>query len=186
MARPTVSDLSALGDFTQSFRWQLALAGTAPAAVAFPTTNIDFLVETATLPKATGTTVDVTIHGSTTRQPGIYKKYGTLTFTFAELVDNSITAWLSLWQKALWATNIGTRIEKSLLVADFTLTRLDNADTPIWQYYLYNCFLEDSEPGALTQNSADPIRPSLMLSYDDFDQGPVSASTPSMNTTIGK
>jgi hypothetical protein len=174
MARITLDQIRAVGDVTSTFRWNFVIVSPPTSVGSFPTTaNADLRIETAGLPKKTGTTVDVVLKGHKVRYPGIYQPAGNLPFTFVETVDNTIAAWFAAWQQACWNDNTGVRVPKSELEATIQIIRLDNADSGIWQYTMKGCFLEDSDPGRVDNATQDPLKPSLTLSYDDFTQGPL-------------
>lgn len=173
MARITLDQIRAFGDVTQGFRWIFNVI-TAPAAVAFPASEaLDLRIETAELPAKSGSSVEVQLKGHRVKYPGIYTPAGTINFQFVETIDSVIATWLRDWQVACWNNNTGVRVPKRDLEAVIQIQLLRNDDTPRWQYTLKGCFLESSNPGQLDGSSADPLRPQVTLSYDDFTQGPL-------------
>jgi len=173
MARIKLDDIRAMGDVTQTFRWLFSVVKP-PTAVTFPASGaLDLRIETSELPKKTGSSVEVQLKGHSVKYPGIYKPGGTMTFGFVETVDNIVATWLRDWQLACWSNNTGTRGPKKDLEAVIQIQLLKNDDTPRWQYTMKGCYLEDSTPGQLDGTSADPLKPQLVMSYDDFEQGPL-------------
>jgi hypothetical protein len=173
MPRVTLDQIRAVGDVTQSFRWQFVLLS-APTAVPFPSSaDIDLRIETAELPKKTGSSVEVALKGHVVKYPGQYRPQGVLTFSFVETVDSVVATWLRDWQQACWNDNTGARATKAELQALIQIQLLNNDDTARWQYTMKGCFLEDSDPGQVDGSTPDPLKPQLIMSYDDFTQGPL-------------
>lgn len=173
MARITLDQIRAFGDVTQGFRWIFNVIS-APSAVPFPASEaLDLRIETAELPKKTGSSVEINLKGHKVKFPGLYQPNGSLSFTFVETVDNVIATWITAWQVACWANNSGVRATKKELEAVIQLQLLKNDDTPRWQYTLKGVYLEDSSPGQLDGQSPDPLKPQLVVSFDDFTQGPL-------------
>ncbi len=147
-----------------------------PTAVAAPpsTDDLNLRCETSEIPKKTGQTIDVLIRGQKVRQPGIYTPVGIITMTFYETVDNKMAQFFKDWQEACWAPNTGVAAAKAAVEASIVLQRLDQGDNAIWEYTLIGAFLEDSEAGGtLDGATSDALKPTLILSYDDFSQGPL-------------
>jgi len=174
MPKITLDNLRSLGDVNQTFRWNFVLISAPSGVPGFPSSSsIDLRCETAELPKKSGSSVEVTLRGHSVKYPGIYKPTGTMTLTFVETVDNFMANWLRSWQVACWPNNTGARLPKSQLEAVIQLQLLRNDDTARYQYTIKGCFLEDATIGSLDSSSADPFKPQLVLSYDDFTQGPL-------------
>jgi len=174
MPRITLDQIRAMGDVTQTFRWNLVVVKAPTSVPNFPATAAaDLRIETSELPKKTGSSVEVTLKGHSVKYPGIYKPQGTLSFGFVETVDNVIANWFASWQQACWANNTGARVPKKDLEAVFQLQLLKNDDVARWQYTMKGCFIEDPNPGQLDSSSADPLKPQMTISYDDFTQGPL-------------
>ncbi len=175
MTRPSIAQIRDIGNVAQLYRWNLLFASF-PSAIVEPPSRDDLNLrcETSEIPKKTGQTVDVLIRGHKVRQPGIYAPVGTLTMTFYETVDNKIHKFLEDWKEACWATNTGVAAAKAAVEASIILQRLDQGDNAIWEYKLIGAFLEDFEGGGTLDGvTSDALKPSMILSYDDYSQGPL-------------
>lgn len=166
--RPTVDQLRGLGDFATLINWDLQLVKI-PSGLAITSDDLNLRCESSDIPKTTGTSTEIQIRGLKVKQPGIYTPSGTLTLTFNETVDNKVTKFLESWKALCYDPVTGKATKKSDVEAQFRLVRMDRTDTPIYSYMMYGCFPEDSDPGGqLGSSSADPMKPTLTLSYDYF------------------
>jgi hypothetical protein len=171
MARPTIDQVRGIGNVTQLFRWNLILAQF-PAGLAAPpqSEQLNLRCESSTIPKMTGTDTEVNIRGHKVRQPGLYQYNGNIQLTFVETVDNTIHNFLKAWREICWQTRTGVQLPKNQVEAVILLQRLNQQDQAIWEYKLIGAFLQDYEPGGtLDSQGQDPLKPSLTLSYDLFE-----------------
>lgn len=177
MARPTLDQLRGIGDFATLYRWNLSFPQFPSAIVAPGSEDLNLRCESAELPQRTGETIEQMIRGHRTRHPGIYKSVGSLTITFAETVDNTVALFLKSWREACWnvgGTTSGATVPKSELEAIVRLELLDSSDSPRWEYKLIGAFYEDGEGGGVLDGStSDFLKPTLVLSYDDYTEGPL-------------
>ena len=173
--KPTIDQIRSLGDFASVFRWKVIFVSLPTVGVAaLPLTDeLDLRCETATIPKTTNASVEVNIRGMKVKQPGITSFDHMLTLTFVETVDNTISNFIKAWREAIYSTKEGQSANKENLEATITLLRLNSKDESIWQYTLHGCYLEDFDLGTLDGASPEVIRPSLILSYDYFTDGPL-------------
>jgi hypothetical protein len=178
MPRPDIDQIRALGDFATLYQFNVYLT-TAPRAVdSPPTEDLNLRCLTSELPKAAGTSIEVHIRGHKIKQPGQYDPTHTLTMTFVETVDAKISQFLKNWREACWQTKTGRQEKKEDVEAVITLVQLNRQDEPIWQYKLTGCYIEDYDPtgAGWDGTSTEVVRPSLTLSYDYFEDEPVSGT----------
>jgi len=178
MARPSISNLRSQGDIVTQMNWNVSLMEPPPGIPELTTMNgdaLNFRCESMDVPKWTGQSTEVWIRGHRIKQPGIYTPSGSLTLTMFETADNRVANWLKAWREACWQTDSGVQRLTSDVSATLRLVRLNRQDEEIWQYIVYGVFLEDYDPtgGTLGNQSADILRPTLTISYDWFDEGPV-------------
>ena len=163
-----------LPDFATLVKWDVSFSRT-PGGLAVPN-NFNFQCLSTDIPKTdAGQTVDVWIRGNRVRQPGIYKSTDTIEMAFAETVDNAISELIRSWRELCWETNTNVQGNRSDVEADILLTRLNRQNEEIWSYKLIGCFLEDYDPagGQLDGENTEILRPTLTVSYDYFEDGPV-------------
>lgn len=171
MPRPSIEQLRAVGDFAEVYRWNLQFVKFPSAVAGAPTSNdLNIRCETVDLPKRTGTKVTTNIRGHQVHSPGIYNYGGELTIKFVETVDNKVHNFLRAWREACSATKTGVSNPKSTLEGIIRIERLNRQDVPIWEYKLTGCFLNDADyGGTLDGATSDHIKPSLIISYDFFE-----------------
>jgi len=174
MARPTKSQVRAINETASLFRWHASFTDP-PSAVTVPDDLNLYLFSTAIPKKSAGQSVEIKIRGHTIKRPGVYDDEHTLQLQFIETVDNRISTFLKSWRDALSHPDTGVQQPLESVTSTFQIIRLDNQDNPIWKYELKGCFLEDYEPagGELGADGGDIMRPTLTLSYDWFEDGPV-------------
>lgn len=174
MAGITHDNIRALGDFATLIKWNFKVLK-APANV--PTPNLlNFRVLSTDVPKTdAGQTTDIFIRGHRVRQPGIMKSVDSIVLTLAETTDNAVNTWLRNWREACWQTKTGIQGRKADVEAIVQIERLNRQNNPIWQYTMKGCFLEDYDGvgGQLDGENSDIMRPTLTLSMDYFEDGPL-------------
>lgn len=178
MARPNIDNLRGIGDIATVLNWNVTFI-TMPSGIQTTTTSedINLRCESTDLPKSTGTSTEIVIRGHKIKQPGVYTPSGQITLTTIETVDNKISSFIRAWREGCWATGTGVQKKKSEVEAVIKISRLNRQDEVIWEYTLYGAYLEDTDPGGQLQGaSADPLKPTLVLSYDKFTDGPPATS----------
>jgi len=178
--RPSIEQIRNVGNFTQMFRWNVEFEKF-PNLVSGPGSEaINFRAESVTIPKLDPNAVEINLRGHKVKQPGIATYGNQITLTCVETVDNIIAQFIHDWREKCWESDnggTGKTHYKSELEATILITRLDNMDQPIWIYKLFGCFLETNEAGGdLGGDSADPLKPQLVLSFDYFNDKPMTAS----------
>jgi hypothetical protein len=173
--RPTMDEVRGMGDFAQVFRWSFSLS-VPPRGIAAPPdiAELNLRCESTDMPKKTGQSTELNIRGHKIRRPGIHTPNVPITITFVETVDNKIMQFIKDWRELCWQTGSGVQAAHSDLIATVDIILLDNNDLPRWKYTLKGAFIEDFSPGnTLDGSTSDFLKPQIMLSYDDFDDGPV-------------
>lgn len=176
MARPNISQLRNVGDYTQLYRWNLIFSSLPAAGIAGAPLieDLNLRCESTTLPKTTNQPIEQNIRGHKTKSAGIMNYEGTIVLTFIETTDNLIHNFLKGWRELIWSTRTGTSVDKSDYEAEIIIQRLNNQDNAIWQYTMYGCWLEDyDDGGTLDGSTSDSLKPAMTISYDFFDDSPV-------------
>ena len=170
-----ITELRGVGDFTTLYRWNLIFASfPAVGVVGFPLTDdLNLRCESATLPNMTNEKIEINVRNHKIFQPGKGVYNGSIDLTFIETVDNIVHNFLKAWRELHHQTRTGVAVPKSDLEALIILQRLDNADSPIWQYTLHGCFLEAYDDGGTLGTDSDSLKPVLSVSYDFFDDSPL-------------
>jgi hypothetical protein len=175
MARPTIEQVRGLSDFQTLYRWNVTFASL-PAKLVGSAPSIDDLnlrCETSEMPKMTNQAIPISVRGHKIKMPGISDYSQTITLTFVETVDAKIKSFLKAWREAIWASKTGVWAgTKAELQATILLEQLNNQDQAVWQFKLVGCFLEDYDLGQLAADQSDIQRPSMVLGYDYFEDGP--------------
>ena len=170
--RPSVENLRSLPDFTQMYRWIVHVAELPGALSGFNTQDINFRAETMTVPTMTGETSVITLRGNEIRQPGRHTYNSPFTLAMVETVDSLVTDFVSQWRNLCWEYrngSTGITQAKADVEARMELILLNNKDEPRWKYNLIGCFLESAEMGDVDGSTSDPMRPSLSIAYDRFE-----------------
>jgi hypothetical protein len=175
MARPTIENVRAVGDWATTVNWNLTFVNFPKAIAGAPTKeDLNIRCESTDIPKSTGTSTEIMIRGHKVKQPGLYMPAGTLVLTFNESVDNKISTFIRRWREACYETRTGFQNLKSQVECNIKLTRLNRQDVGIFEYELIGAFLEDYDPGGQLQGqSADLLKPTITVSYDYFKDAPL-------------
>jgi hypothetical protein len=179
MVHPKVSSLQALPDFATTINWDLYVLTPPTGVNGFPTSDtLNIRCESSDIPRKAGQSSTVMIRGFPVKQPGIYVPSQQINLSFVETVDNTMTQFIYAWREACFATNTGVQLPKLQVTAQIRLVRNDRQGKSLWQYTLSGCFLEAYDPGGSLQGqSAEAMRASISLSYDDFIEGPLSVTS---------
>lgn len=173
MARPSITNISSLGDFATGLHWNMYFL-TPPTGAGFTTlsnSDFNFRCISTEVPSYQSQPTQIAIRGHVIKQPGIYTPNGEITFTMAETIDNKVSIMLKSWRELCWASQTGVQQTKANCQATLFLERLDRQDNQIWYYIIYGAFLEAFDPvgpGGLGDMSDNIITPTIRLSYDYF------------------
>jgi hypothetical protein len=171
MGRPTLAALQAMGAFSTLFRWELIITAFPSAVTGFNSDDFNLRAETAEVPKKTGDVVEIWIRGLRVIRPGIYKPSGTITLNFIEGVDHLLHKYINAWRQVLWEDGTGLQRSVQEVSMDFLLHLLDDQDNPVYEYAIFGSILTEGDPGGTPdQQTADPMKPSLILAYQDFTE----------------
>jgi len=171
MSRPNIEELRGLGDFATTYQWDVVFL---EAAIFGFSEAMNQRCLTSELPKVINEPLDIKIRGHHIKQPGISDSSHTITLTFQETVDNTISNALLLWRTAIAEMISGQQQNVNAVKINILLNRMDRQDNVIWSYMLRGCFLEEYDPagGELGADSGN-VLPSLTISYDYFLEGPL-------------
>lgn len=173
--RPSLENIRKLGNMTQLFRWGVQFSKFPALLQGYTSDDINFRAESTTIPKTTGTSVEVLIRGHKVKQPGIHDYGNQITLTCVETVDSMMASFIRDWRELCWQTtegSAGTTELKEQLEAELLITRLDGKNNPIWWYKLVGCYLEDVEWGGdLDGQTGDPLKPAMTISFDYYNEG---------------
>jgi len=169
MARPSVSQLRALGQLALSHRWEIDFTKF-PTAVTSPgidSSGMNIRCESTTMPKATANLVENNIRGHEVAYHGITKYNGSIELTFIETVGHEVGNFLTQWREVSYNVDSGMQSNKDEVEATITLYLLDNQDNPKKKFTLTGALLEDYTPGAV-DNENNLVKPKITLHYDLF------------------
>lgn len=175
--RPSLENLRALGNFTQTFRWHVNFI-TIPSAVSgFNAMDVNFRAESMSRPARTSNAVETSIRGHKTVQPGIVDYKGnSLSLTVVEAIDMKMATGIQQWQELCWESangSSGITNMKADLEAEVLLTLLDNMDTPIWEYDCIGVWMKTGGEGDSDATTDDPLKPAMELAFDYYTDKPV-------------
>lgn len=172
-----ITQLRGVGDFAPMFRWNLIfISFPAIGAAGFPLSNdLNIRCESATIPKMSNEKIEVNIRQHKVFQNGKGTYTNSFDLTFVETTNNVIHNFLKVWRELHHGTRSGTSVPKADLEALIQIQRLNNEDKPVWFYTMHGCLLEDYDLGNVGTDS-DVMRPSATLSYDFFEDGPLTVS----------
>ena len=169
--RPSILQISnGLGDFATSYQWSVTI--NKPNAVYTPgSAALNLRCISSEVPLLDDTQIETSIRGHKVWQPGIHNYTPTITLTMAEDVTMIVNTFIKAWREACWQTATGVHQLRNDVKTTVDLVRLNRQDKPIWVYHLIGCFLAKYTQDTLgTENSL--LRPTLVLQYDLFTDGP--------------
>lgn len=170
MARPTLDQLRHAGDFATTVHWDVSFP-TLPNGLRGLVSSeyLNLRCESTDVPKATNMPIEIAVRGHFIKQPGLTRPSGQINLMFYDTVDSRVSEFIRLWREICYETNTGIQTARVDAQAVVLLNRRDRQDRIIWNYELHGVFLEDYDPGGQLQSqSAEAIRPSMILSYDKF------------------
>lgn len=176
MTRPSITDVRGIQNFATVYQWNVMFS-TLPKKVsttALTSNNgepLNFRCESTELPKLTNESMIVSIRGHKIKQSGIHTYSNILTLIFVETVDNMISQFLHDWREACWEAKTGVQQTKQDIQAVMELHRLNSVDKEIWKYKMTGVYLEDFDLGQLDGVTSEAFKPSIVLSYDYFEDG---------------
>ena len=159
----------ALGELQQTNKWIITFLKS-PKVVDIPEA-MDIKCTGSGLPAAEVTHTNVQVNNMSYNYVGKVNKAGTLTFTFPEDTDATVTSAIFKWMDAYWSgdtsnTNAKQSFTKDLQ-AQVRLQLLAPDDTVTQTYDLVDCLPQYEAGGELGQD-AGGLMPTLTLSYNDW------------------
>ena len=178
MPRPSEfkSRLRELPEIADSFRWNLEVIS---GPDGWPENDdLNLRCVSATMPSRTmAGQIDVQIKGFHIMRPGPMDETHSINLIFVETVDNMISRWLKEWRDAVWDPDTGLRQDADDYTAEIKLVRLNHKDTPIWEFVLKGCYLQEFDPGGdLSGDAGQGIQPNITLYYDTYEDNPLESS----------
>lgn len=172
--RPTIQQLRALTDFSPNYRWDMNAVLPAVVAQAIDSYNLNLRTTSMTIPKRTVDPIEVANRGHKIYREGITSFSQQISLSTIGTIDAMTHKGIRNWGQMQWSDEYGRMSSNNPLdrQATVTLTALNNTDQGYWQYQVFGCWLQDSDFGEFGSDSSDILRPSLILSYDYFVDGP--------------
>lgn len=209
LLRPSVESLRSLGNWTQTFRWNVSIikppvclikrdgGGNSLYSSRAWTDylngggeELNFRAESVTVPEKETETMEIQIRTAAVRQEGMGKYNSPITLTLAETVNPVALDFLSDWQESAFRTAdgaLGTQRYKSYLEAELGLFLLDCEDNPYYMYHLIGCQIATGTVGELDGASADPLKPAIGIFFDYFTRkalNNVTKGAPKSSATV--
>lgn len=173
--RPTIDEIRNIADFATMYQWNLIFAVFPSGLESAPDSSaLNLRCISSDIPKLTNQPIEVNIRGHKVKQAGIHNYGGTITLTFVETIDGTISNFLRDWRELMWTSKEGSQFSKSECEAQITIQRLNRQNEAIWQYDLVGCQLEDYDPtgGTLSGDGNDVLKPTMTIGYDYFEDYP--------------
>lgn len=181
MGRPNINQVRGLGDFSTVYNWHLVSITEDPSATHGDSlgswtpeqsmTQLNYRCVSTTLPTLSDSKITVSIRGQKVFQPGVHTYSATIDFTFVETVDNYINQFLKNWREKCWeagdSVNSGRQSRLSEVKKNIIIQRMNRQNTPIWEYKLFGCFLENYTQPTL-EAEGNTFNPTMSLAYDYF------------------
>ena len=169
MVRPAIDAVAGIGDFSTMYRWNLSVVK-APPAAAVDSDALNIRCLSTEMPKVTFTNFRVNVRGHKVIQTGVPDYIDTLTFIFAETVDNTVMTFIRNWREACWEAKKGIAQTQDQIKGIFRIARLNSLDEEIYEYVLNGCVLNDYDPGGTWDGeTSDALKPNLIIQYDFFE-----------------
>lgn len=192
LLRPSVESLRALGNWSQTFRWNvdfvttprcLTGGGDEPesgrAWASLLPEDINFRAESMSIPEKEIETTEIQIRGSKVRQEGVGNYNSPITLTLVETIDPVALDFLSDWQEAAWRTrdgSLGTTRYKSNIECEMRLQLLDSEDLAYYEYILIGCQPATGTVGDVDAGTGDPLKPAIGIFFDYFTRSSLRRS----------
>lgn len=169
----------ALGEVQTLLHWTFNIANP-PKGMNFPE-KLMIRVTTTDIPKPERENTAVELGGFNINYVGKVKRSGSITVTFFEGTDGSVTEFIQKWVQACWSSDgkdtAGTQGLTSDVKADITLSLMGPNDKVTQTYKLIGCLPNLGDTGGQLGQTADAMKPQLTLDYDDFHWGLGEATT---------
>jgi len=167
--RYSLSDVNAIGDLQQMYRWDMAVSGL-PGAGA-EAKDLAIRCKSANIPVKTQEVLEEQLHGHTIKRPGKAVVAGELTLTFVEDVDSTISKAFRGWEKLLWSEDEGSYKGQQTTYTDvkcsIVLTLLGPDDSEKQVFTLSDCYLSSFDPGG-EFGGEGAMNPVATISYQSF------------------
>ena len=178
MPRPHKSQLRALPEIADSYRWTLAFPTTTPGFPSDANESLNLRCVSSTMPSRTMQgQVDIQIRGHHIMRPGPLDETHNINLVFVETIDNKVSLWLKNLRDAVYNAETGQRQDPDQYVFSLKLTLMDHLDNARWEYDLEGCYIQEYEPGDLSGDAGAGIQPNVTLYYDTFKDGPQGATS---------
>ena len=167
----SASQLNNIKDLQASYNWMISFSG--PTAAPISSDEVFLRCTSATLPKRTHESHEVSIHGHDISRPGKVKQNGEITFNFLEDIDAVITSAFRELEDKMWAVDStgdskGTREDFDQLQFTITAILLDHKDQPTQTYTIHECLLGEFDAGVELNNENDFAKPTVTVKYNYF------------------
>ena len=174
--RPTIEQLRYLTDFGTIYRWDSQFNLPAAVQAAINTDELNMRLTSTSVPKRTTDAIEIANRGHIIFREGIARFSQQITLSTLGTIDAMIHSAVRNWQQIQWNDNQG---RQSTVVAKdrqatVRLMALNNIDQQYWSYVIMGAWLQDSDFGEFGSDASDIIRPSLVLQYDYYVDGPAA------------
>lgn len=168
--RPTLTEVRKLGNFTTSESWYIQFTKL-PAGVSFKSNDLNFRCESVDLPKRSTPTQAITLRGlPPINQHGTPQPSGTTTLTLYSTVDMAVEKAILELQKLAGDSETGKGRYKADYEMRAKIVRQDVTGKAIYEYELYGVLLEDYDPGGQLGATAELIKPTMTLKWDNYTE----------------
>lgn len=161
---------AALAELQTTLHWAMTMIK-APAAVGAMPENVVIRCSSSGVPEVQSQANQVELQGHTINYVGKTTKAGQITLTFVEGIDAAVTNYFLSLEQAKWSGDgsdtYGVQKLTNDLKFDIRLELMSPDDKVTQTYDLIGCMIEWTHGMNLSQN-ADPVNPTVNLSYDDF------------------
>lgn len=179
MARPTLTDVRNLTDFTTTYDWYIQITKAPTTVSGIDGDKLNFRCISVDIPKRTSTALQARIRGlPPVWQPGPNIPVGQSTIVLYSTNDLYILkSVIADWEEQIYAQNTGVAQTKLDVEASVRLVLQNRQHQDILAYNLIGVWLEDKDLGQLQNTEGDLMQTTLTLRYDDFTIEKIATST---------
>jgi len=173
MPRPTIQQVSGMGDVVTTYQWNMFFTSF-PAALyggIIPASeDLNLRMTSTTVPIKGNTDQEINVRGHKISQAGP-ADYGdrTITLGFYETADMIVSNFFLAWSETCVQTGTGIHGSNDKAKCNMQLQQLNRQDDPVWLYSLHGCRLLSYTKSDLSGEDGTS-QPTLSIKWDWFDQ----------------